>query len=253
MTYYTEKEQNCQPHKRCKNFKTCDTCNRIRQAHLSDITELASRFSNHSQYAVVMPFAEAQEHIKEIKTKITRKIRKSTNGAMITVESSNSNALHLNFIINSDKPLTSKPFSQTLEKMGYSGSVFIDELKKPIEVRRATAYSLKRESIPTYYQYSGNIMNTTGNLSTFKEIIHSKRMSKYNPYIKIAGLQIALKELGLPVLPSNTPQDQIKKIADLINQIQKLDKCYSDKYGLLSFDEFTKYYIKYIKSIKTAE
>jgi len=254
-TYYTEKLEkykilygNCKPYNRCKKFKTCTTCNRIRQAHLSDLTEMAGRFSKHSQYAVVMPFGDGQENIKEIKTKITRKIRKSTNGAMISVESSKNQALHLNIILNSDELIKPLIFEKILENTG-GGSVFVDELHNPLDIRKATSYSSKISSIPDAKQYAGNILNTAGNIRTMKQILHSDRMMSNNPYMALASMSQAFAKIGvLPPNPATTPKKTIIQLTQLIEQLNIHGKCYSTKYGVLDWNGFNKIYQEYISN-----
>lgn len=241
-TLYHNSEK-CKPYRRCKNFKICKTCNRIRQAHLADLTSMAGRFSPHSQYAVVMPYGEAQNHIKELKTKLTRKLRKSTNGTMVTVESSNNDALHLNIITNSDNRLTTAPFSKIISNMNFEASIFLDDLKTNTDIRRATAYSNKIESIPNRYQYNGNILNTTGNIRTMREVMQSQRIIEKMPVIAMVSINHTLTELGLEPLDeylynSNFIQKNLKQIMNYSDQLDKLGKCYSPKYGIMTHNEF---------------
>ncbi len=241
-TLYHNSEK-CKPYHRCKKFKTCEMCNRIRQANLADITSMAGRFSPHSQYAVVMPFGEAQNHLKELKTKLTRKLRTSTNGAMITVESSNNDALHLNIITNSDNKLTTAPFSKILSNMNFEASIFLDDLKTNTDIRRATAYSNKIESIPNKHQYDGNILNTTGNIRTMREILQSQRMAKRMPVIAMVSINQTLAKLGLEPLDdylfsSDFIQKNLKQIMNYSDQLDKLGKCYSPKYGIMTHADF---------------
>ncbi len=63
---------------RCKKYRICEECNKIRQANIANVTELAS-FSANARYSVVMPFNDGQDPqlINKLKTRITRKLRKS--------------------------------------------------------------------------------------------------------------------------------------------------------------------------------
>ncbi len=247
--------EKCKPYKRCKNFKNCKTCSKIRQAQLADTAELASRFSKYSQYAVVMPFDKAQNHIKELKTKLTRKLKTSTNGIMTTVESSANDALHLNFIINSDIKLSTKPFSKIIENMNFEASIFIDELTTTTDIRRATAYSNKIESIPTPEQYQGNIMNSTGDVRTCREIMQSQRMIERMPIIALVSINQTLTQLGLEpidnyIFESDFIQKNIRQIMNYGEQLKKMGKCYSPRYGLMTEQDFKSKFNRKIGTLK---
>lgn len=249
ILYHNNSEQ-CNVGRRCKKYRACETCNKIRQAQHADLTSLAGRFSAHSQYCVIMPYADGQHRINEIKTKITRKIKPISNGALISVETSKNSALHLNIILNSDKLINQNIITKSLGKMGVAGSVFIDKLNTDNEIRRATAYSCKLNSIPNKEQYQGNIINTTGNIRTIRQAHQSKSLIENQPYIAIASFNSMLKKLGFEFKDiSTTPQQTIKSILHLSNEISKLGCCYSRKYGVMNIEQFNEVYQNYIKHI----
>ena len=246
---YAQKSNNeCYSGHRCGLFKKCDNCNRIRQARLCDITELASRFSPRATYAVVMPFGKGQnqETIRKLKTNLTRKLRKSTNGIMTSIETSANDALHLNLIINHDEPLSIRPFQTIAKNLNVETDIFINEISKH-EIRKVSAYALKRQSIPTKGQYNGNTVNLSGNLRTMKEILQSKKMINKSPIIAITSMCHTLIDFGLEppneaLLKMPTLQRSLDNLIYLTSQLKELDMCYSEQRGLLNKQEFAKIY-----------
>ncbi len=101
MEVLYNKNGECRSGSRCKKYRVCEECNKIRQANIANVTELASRFSANARYSVVMPFNEGQDPqlINKLKTRITRKLRKSVDGTFISVETSANDALHLNLSV----------------------------------------------------------------------------------------------------------------------------------------------------------
>ncbi len=128
---------------RCKKYRICEECNKIRQVNIVNVTELASRFSANARYSVVMPFNDEQEPqlqlINKLKIRITRKLRKSVDGTFISVETSANEALHLNLITLSNTDLNHLVFDRELKRLGI------------------TAYSIKIDSIPSKELYCGNM------------------------------------------------------------------------------------------------
>ncbi len=123
---------------RCKKYRICEECNKIRQSNIVNVTELASRFSANARYSVVMPFNDEQEPqlINKLKT---RKLRKSVDGTFISVETSANEALHLNLITLSNTDFNHLVFDRELKRLGI------------------TAYSTKINSIPSKELYCGNM------------------------------------------------------------------------------------------------
>lgn len=242
------KEKKCFAGQRCGLFKKCETCNKIRQARLCDITELAGRFSPRATYAVMMPFNQAQnqETVKKLKTNLTRKLRKSTNGILTSIETSANDALHLNLIINHEKPLNLKPFQTIAKNLNAEVDIFLESINKK-DLRRVTAYALKKQSIPTKEQYEGNTLNLSGNLRTMKEILQSKRMIKSNPLVAITSMCNTLIKLGLEppdeaLIKQPRLQRSLENLMYLTKQVKELNVCYSETRGILTRKEFEKIY-----------
>ena len=243
MTLY-KSGSTCEPRNRCKKFKECEQCNRIRQAKMSDITELASRFSNRATYAVVMPHGKAQNQntIKALKTKVTRKLRKSTDGMMVSVETSANDALHLNLIINSPGEISPRPFQTIIKNMGIEASIFVEDISKN-DIRRVTSYAMKFQSLPSKEQYTGNLINLSGGVRNASDVIKSHRMGRYAPAVAVESMNLTLLEMGLEpptedMWLETSLVTKINKLNYMLAQLKQGDVCYHDEYGLLTKKKF---------------
>lgn len=250
---YTNKK--CENHNRCGLFKQCEPCNRIRQARLCDVSELASRFSDRATYCVVMPFGKGQQPklINKLKSNLRRKLRNSTNGLMTSIETSPRDALHINLIITNDKEITPKPILTTCKNLGIEADIFLEDISKN-DIRNITAYALKRQSIPTLEQYDKNIVNLSGDIRTAKNIMQSYKMLKHNPLVAITSMNNSLIKMGLEPLDEvmlKTPriQNQLNNMIFMINQLDKFQACYNNKRGLLTMHDFKKIYKQTLKAI----
>ncbi len=247
----------CRSGSRCKKYRVCEECNKIRQAQISDITQLASRFSPNARYSVVMPYGVGQDPqlINKLKTRITRKLRKSVDGTFISVESSASDALHLNLITLSNTDFNPLIFDSELKRLRIPANVFSEPIQSS-DVRRITAYSTKIDSIPSKELYGGNIYSTTGSVRLAGQFMQSERMFNYAPAVAITAMCNKLIQMGL-VPPSaliqktNTFAKMIKLLASLAEQVDAQDICYHPTLGLLNRDEFAKFYNCSMRSCKS--
>lgn len=235
-------------------FKKCKFCAGIRQAQLSDIAELASRFSRHAYYSVVMPFEQSESLVKKLKTNIIRKLRNNATGGLVSIETTANDSLHLNVIINSDNVIVPTLFNKSLKNLNTSGDVFFEEIMDgsrgvdiATQMRKITSYSLKKQSIPSNEQYRGNTANKFGNWRSITEIFHSQKIIKQNPSIAVASIVESCNRLGI-LLPSNsdTSSAAVTDIVYLINQLDKFGKCYSNKHGLMSLKQFQNLYERWL-------
>ncbi len=251
------KNGECRSGSRCKKYRVCEECNKIRQANIANVTELASRFSANARYSVVMPFNEGQDPqlINKLKTRITRKLRKSVDGTFISVETSANDALHLNLITLSKTDFNPLVFDKELKRLGVTGSVFSEPIQSS-DVRRITAYSTKIDSIPSKELYAGNIYSTTGSVRTAGHFMQSQRMFNYAPAVAITAMCNKLIQMGL-VPPSsliqetNTFAKMVKLLVLLAEQVDAQDICYHPTLGLLNKDEFAKFYNRSIGACKS--
>ena len=249
MTLYKKNEE-CTSYKRCKKYRVCEKCNNIRQAKLSDITELAARFSPRATYTVIMPKAEAQVEsiIKAVKSKITRKVKQSVDGTFISVETSKNDALHLNILTMGQSIITPEPFKAVIKKMGIAADLYHEEVATS-DIRNITAYALKMQSLPTKDQYSGNLYNITGSVRNAKNIMQSQKMFKYAPAVAVLSMCNTLIKWGIKpptekMLKFNSMQAITESLCDLVNQIDTQEICYSKKNGLLNKADFITLYNK---------
>lgn len=243
-----DKVKECTKHNRCGLFRLCEPCSRIRQAKLCDITELASRFSNKATYAVIMPYSKAQnpKTIQQLKTKLTRKIRKQSDGLTVSVETTANDALHLNLLINSNEAIPIKTYQDVLISSNVQADLFNEEISKN-DIRKVSAYAIKKQAIPTYEQYQGNTLNLSGTVRTCKEIMQNKKMIYYNPTIAITSMNNTLKDLGLQPMDEKITEHwsvraSLTNLIHMINQIKGLGICYSNTQGIITTNQFKTLY-----------
>lgn len=248
---------NCYKGNRCNKFRTCQGCNRIRQAKIADLAEMSARFSNVSQYAVIMPTEQAQAQVKILKSNICRTLTKHTDGAMVTVETSKNDALHLNIIANSNTPLSVGVIDKTLNKISQRADIFMDTLKSATDVRRAIAYSLKIESIPKRERFAGHTYTSLGSVRTIKQIMQSRRMLNSMPIATMVSFNQQLVRIGLTPLDehlftSDFIQTHCIQLMNWIDEIDKLGICYSSTHGLMNVRDFSIRFNRKIGVIKAS-
>lgn len=236
----------CVKYNRCKKYRICEKCNNIRQARLCDVAELASRFSNNAHYSVIMPHTDSiNEHsIKSIKTKLARKLRANSDGLFTTIETSKNNALHINTLILGAAPNISQQIKKVIETEEVIADVFIEPIQMS-EVRRVTAYTTKRKSLPCKAQYSGNLFNGSGSIKTAGQIMQSYRMLRHNPAVFLVSINKTLKEMGLKSMTATGIKnsfidEKLNEFVHLVAQLGKQDICYSKEFGILDKEQFIK-------------
>lgn len=242
------KSNTCTSFNRCKNFRDCPECANIRTARICDITELASRFSDNATYSVIMPIGEAQNQttMRAVKTKLTRSLKAKTNGVLCSVETSPNKALHLNLILTHPTGELNHHINRTIEKIGIEADIFTEVISKN-DIRKVTAYSLKRQSIPTRDEYAGDTISTSGDIRTLKSIMQSPQMIKKAPLVALKSMSDTLGKMGLPnpTIECDEGGYLSKSAEKLIIQVQQLDKlnaCYDPKYGIITAEQFEREY-----------
>lgn len=246
----------CNKSARCKDFRKCQECANIRQARISDVVELAARFSPVATYAVVLPKKEANrpEVIKALKTKLTRKLRQSTNGLMCSIETTPNDALHLNLIINSENKITPKPFQTIAKNLDIQADIFVQQIRVD-EIRKVTAYALKKQSLPSREQYQGNILNVSGTVKTAGAVMQSVQMMKNNPLVAITAMNNRLIKMGLEppseaLFKTSRLRNSLASLVYMTAQLESFEACWTEGRGLITADEFAKIYRKKIGTYK---
>lgn len=232
MTLYHNKKP-CQRGARCKDFRNCEFCCRVRQKKIADVAERGSKSSRYVSYAVIRTFD--QQKIKETKAKFMPRLKQLTDGGLWTIEYGEYSGLHLNIIAGSDQIITA---TQLAKAWGFRGDTDIHLENVPhSEVRNPAAYSAKFESIPTKEQYSGH---TYGSYGTFKKPIDILATQQINPYVQILAIEQLLADAGIAEEYAN--DSDLSRVAAVISEKVNTDGFYIlNGHGLITKDDLTKY------------
>lgn len=207
MTDNIKPSKVCQPFNRCKLFRICEHCARIRQAKLSDIAQIAARFSPKASYTVVMP--KQPEKINELRQRIIRNIKKCGGGSMVTVESCKTEALHLNIIATTEDPVQDYDITRAISLANTEAGVFHENIS-PERIRVVTSYALKQAAIPRKVEFTGKTVSLQGSWRSIKQVMKSDQMKRHPLPYGIA-LQEALRHTDEQIpYPHPTNKDELK-------------------------------------------
>lgn len=242
------KKENCRSGNRCNQFRVCEACNKIRQAKACDKVEMASKFSRYTTNATVMPYgagSQSKESVGKLKTNILTALKPHITGAMVSVEVSDNDALHLNFVLNSRKKILQSIF----EKLEQEVDIGLDTLLEPIspsDVRNRTAYALKYRSIPTQEQYSGNLVNTTGDVRRAGQVIRDYKLLSSDRGLVVHRIindltELGIKQPGFDTLISDEHLRTTTAIFKLLSVFKNFGKAHTGAMVIISKTELAKH------------
>ena len=260
---------NCKPHSRCHAYRHCEPCNKIRQAKLADTAVLSSAATKSisslknsegtTSYLVVMPEWRGKPQankLKQLKSGFTR-VLKSSNGAIVGVETSADKQLHLNAVINSKNKLLVSPFEEVARRVGVPISLKIQELTTATDIRRATAYSFKFERIPDKQEYSGNLYNLSGTTKRVGAVLSSSGCFKKSPLLAMTSAINTLKGWGVTppsmiLMQSQELKQVVRKLCSAVAQLLEFNACYVGD-DLLDKQQFIDYYNSEVVQLLTSQ
>jgi hypothetical protein len=201
-----------------------------------------------------MPFgagSQSQSGLKKLKTQLIKKLRPVSTGMLVSVESSDNNALHLNMVINSKKRLMTSPFDEVSGALSIGVDVLLENVSKA-DVRNRVAYALKYKSIPSDDQFNGNLLNTTGNVRNAKHALNDYKLFIQNQALAVSIIYKQLLDFGIrppakKILMLPEFSDTTKIIHNLIAQFKHFGKAHTDKTGIMSENKL-KQHINYLLS-----
>jgi hypothetical protein len=169
----------CSRYHRCKRYRTCDDCARLRQAHIADTAEQLLSKYNDIYMARFTPYSNTQAEIIRLKEAIKRRLDRSD--AVWSIEQGTEKGLlHINL-------LSPVEFFKQFKLAEYWQSRRIEN------IRQAAAYMIKREQIPAIVAYSGR------QFGTFKSMAELYADKKQTPIIQAAAAEtITLAGWPLP-------------------------------------------------------
>ena len=140
----------CLPRARCRDFRNCPICARIRQAQIADAAERLQAHAGRLTWACLKPVENGADALARARAAFLR--AHDPAGAVWTVElSPQTGALHCNVLLPNAEPKRIR-----LARVWQA----------PIEgdVRQVAAYIAKRDQIPPRELYDGRLYGTAGPL-----------------------------------------------------------------------------------------
>lgn len=191
----------CNRYHRCRQYRTCDDCARLRQAHIADIAEQLLGQYQALYTARITPYINTSSEIARLKAAVKRQLE--TNDALWSVEQgSEKGLLHLNII----SPVA---FFKKFKLAEYWQG------EQVRNIRQAAAYMLKKSQIPELAAYPGR------QFGAFKSLSDLFTAKDQLPIIQAAHAeQITLAGWPLPS-PYVERQEEIARM-------RKSDRSYSD-------------------------
>lgn len=179
----------CRSGNRCKQFRDCKDCAKIRQAKIADVAENGALQSPYLTYAVVKPLDDST--FSEEKARIMRAISKNSDGGIWTIETGIQSGLHTNLVIGS-----SKPFDMNIlyDAVRVESSIWGNTALNHREVRNVASYSAKREGMPSKSEYSGNLF---GKFGSFRKPLAITAEQDINPMLAGLALEQMLADKGI--------------------------------------------------------
>lgn len=188
MSLYHAKR--CQKGSRCKDFRYCEYCARIRQKQIADVAERGANSSHHVSYAVIRTFEQSK--IAEHKKSFMPRLRQLVDGGVWTIEDSEYSGLHMNIIAGSQQVITA---SDVAKAWGYRGDTDIHlETVPHNDVRHVAAYASKHGSVPDKSKYRGHVY---GSFGTWKNPLGILAGNDRNPRLQIVAIEQLLAEAGI--------------------------------------------------------
>lgn len=152
----------CAPRNRCRNWRSCPDCARIRQAQIATVAEKGAATSKSTTYAVIRTTAPAQ--INSHRQALQRKLSPlGIHGGLWTIETGKiSTGLHVNLVMGSDEPIVAQQIAQFWP---VDGEVWCQQISQG-DVRNVAAYSAKAEGFPEKDEYPGRLFGSWGSWKT---------------------------------------------------------------------------------------
>jgi hypothetical protein len=174
----------CTPQNRCRKWRTCPTCARIRQARIANAAARLASLAPRIDWATLSPLAAGPSALLAARAEFLAAVRPA--GAIWTVERSpETGRLHCNILLPSHEP----------RRLKLSACHIIKDID---EVRRVAAYISKPSQYPDQAEYPGRLYGTAGPLWQWL----SDRASP--PIVQAATLQHDINEGAgaMPVAPA---------------------------------------------------
>lgn len=149
----------CRPGRRCKDWRDCPDCARIRQAQIAEVAERGAAFSPRVTYAVARTYDPGSFGVD--KEAFIARLSKITEGGIWTVETGAiSTGLHINIIAGTLDGLTAASLAKAWPATSAADFWAADIPRR--DVRNVAAYVSKRDSFPHPDEYGGRLYGSWG-------------------------------------------------------------------------------------------
>lgn len=149
----------CRPGRRCKDWRQCPACARIRQCQIANVAEEGAKSSPVVTYAVAR--VHAPERIEKDRERFMARLATISEGGIWSIETGQISAgLHVNIIAGTIDPVA----AADLAKYWPAGSpvdIWAAQIPRA-DVRNVAAYSAKRSGFPDEKEYSGRLYGSWG-------------------------------------------------------------------------------------------
>lgn len=205
-----QESDSCNRYRRCRQYRTCNDCARLRQAHVADLAEQLFADYQAVYQSRFTPYDNSYRGIARVKAAIKRQL--DANDALWSVEvGSEKGLLHLNII--SPKEV----FKQIKNTEYWQG-------QQVLNLRQLAAYMVKPDQIPSLAAYPGR---QYGALKSLRDLFSAKDQSPiiqaaYAEKITLAGwpLPSPYVERQKAIEDMRKSKSDYEQIAD--NHLQKL-------------------------------
>lgn len=176
----------CTPQARCRRWRHCDHCARIRQARIANAAARLASISARLDWVTLSPIAAGSHAVVKSRAEFLQKVR--PDGAVWTIEQApTTGRLHCNILLPSHEP----------RRLTLSASHVVCDINEP---RRIAAYISKREQMPSPENYPGRLYGTAGPLW------HWLSSGGAHPLVQAATAQTEIDEAvgkhqGIPECP----------------------------------------------------
>jgi len=149
----------CRPGRRCRNWRECPDCARIRQAQIAEVAERGAAFSPRVTYAVVRTYDPGS--FGADKDAFIARLARVTEGGIWTVETGAiSTGLHVNIIAGTLDGLAAAQLAKAWPVSSAADCWAADIPRR--DVRHVAAYVSKRDSFPHPDEYAGRLYGSWG-------------------------------------------------------------------------------------------
>jgi len=184
----------CRPGRRCRNWRECPDCARIRQAQIAEVAERGAAFSPRVTYAVARTYDPATfEHDRAA---FVAKLAKITEGGIWTVETGSiSTGLHVNIIAGTMDGLAAAHVARAWPT-GSNADFWVADIPRK-DARNVAAYSAKRAGMPHPDEYGGRLYGSWGAWKRPLAVLAEDRHGAA-PVTAGAALEAMLTGAGIP-------------------------------------------------------